>query len=58
MARKWNGDAINGGEMGKSNVRENEIKDDKSRAVSHGIDKKVAEGVDRFVRRRRSQFEY
>jgi hypothetical protein len=47
MARKWNGDPTDGGEMVKINVRDDEIKDDKSRATSHGIDKKIAEGVNR-----------
>jgi hypothetical protein len=57
MARKWNGDATDGNEMVKINVRDNEIKDDKSRATSHGIDKKIAEGVNRWVGWGQSQFE-
>jgi hypothetical protein len=57
MARKLKGEATDGNEIVKNNIRENEVNDDESRAISNGINKKVAEEIDRPVGPGRSWLE-
>jgi ribosome recycling factor len=57
MAKKLKGEATDGNETVKNNIRANEINNDESRVISHEIDKKVAEWINRLVGPGRLWFE-